>query len=175
VFKSLEKRFDTVFIFVGNTGVKGSTHAEMRNKLFNLITVSLATSVLLAPSQKSLAQSLDYQTTTQETQLLLSETASSRDTKPEWIQSQRLVEEGKATLRTQSVPVTATTQPTQSEQPILTQTRDWIESTPTGLFLTSLIVGYILTRLWFKKYRVHRATLLVQQIEMLERIWRMES
>ena len=161
--------------FVGNTGVKVSAQAEMKRKLFNLITVSLATSALLAPPQKSLAQSLDYQTNTKEAQLLLSETGSSSDTKQEWIQSQRVVEEGKATVKTQSQPVTVKTQPTQSDQPSLTETTNWIESNPGGVFLTSLLVGYIFTRLWFKKYRIHRATLLVQQIEMLERIWRMES
>lgn len=175
MFKSLEKWFDTISIFVVNTGVKESAHAEMKNKLFNLITVSLATSVLLVPSQKSLAQSLDYQINTKEVQLLLSETGSISDTKQEWIQNQRLVEEGKATVRIQSQPVTTTMQPTQSDQSSLHETTNWLESTPVGLFLTSLLVGYILVRLWFKKYRVHRATLLVQQIEMLERIWRMES
>ncbi|MFB8788939.1 MAG: hypothetical protein U7123_08835 [Potamolinea sp.] len=175
MFKSWEKWYQTISIFVGNTGVKGSAHAEMKNKLFNLITVSLATSVLLTPSQKSLAESLDYQTNTKEAQLLLSETGSRSDTKQEWIQSQRLVEEGKATVRTQSQLITATKQPTQSDQSSLNETMNWLEITPGGVFLASLLVGYILTRLWFKKNRVHRATLLVQQIEMLERIWRMES
>lgn len=175
MFKSLEKWYQTISIFVGNTGVKGSAHAEMKNKLFNVITVSLATSVLLAPSQKSLAQSLDYQTNTKETQLLLSETGSSGNTKQEWIQSQRLVEEGKATVRTQAQVVTATKPQTQPDQSSLHDTTNWLDSSSVGLFLTSVLVGYILTKLWFKKYRVHRATLLVQQIEMLERIWRMES
>ena len=147
----------------------------MKSKLFNLITVSLATSVLLAPTHKSLAQSLEYQTNTKEAQLLLGDTGSSSNTQGQWIQSLGLVESGNAKVRIQSLPFAATTPPTQSDPSSLTKTTDWIESSPGGVFFTSLVVGYILGRLWCKKYRVHRATVLVQQIELLERIWRMES
>ncbi|MGC1395622.1 MAG: hypothetical protein WA828_15175, partial [Coleofasciculaceae cyanobacterium] len=67
-----------------------------------------------------------------------------------------------------------TAQPTSTQANLATQTNQ-VSEPVGGLFLTSVFVVYILAGLQYRKHRTHRAALLLQKIETLERIWNMQS
>lgn len=68
-----------------------------------------------------------------------------------------------------------TIQPTPSTQAHSAIEKDQVSEPVGGLFVTSVFVVYILVGLRYRKHRTHRAALLLQQIEILERIWNMQS
>lgn len=70
---------------------------------------------------------------------------------------------------------TTTVQPTPSTQANFATQTDQVSEPVGGLFVTSVFIVYILVGLRYRKHRTHRAALLLQQIETLERIWNMQS
>lgn len=152
----------------------------MKSKLFSLITVSLAASTLLIPAQKAFGFGADAQTNLKETQPLVHESGSRLGANRKREQNQGLVQESKATKTKPTHPthpVAATSQTTNSSQLIAAEQTAQVNNnsnTVGGLFVTFLFIGYIFVGLQYRKYRAHRATVLLQQIETLERIWKMK-
>jgi hypothetical protein len=148
----------------------------MKSKFFNLITVCLATSILLAPAQKAFSFSVKRQTTLNEIQHLVHNEASNQNAAGEGTQNQGLVQEGNAPKSRQSHPahfVATACQTTASSQPSSPDQTIQVSNTAGGVFVTFLFISYVLVGLQYRKYRTHRAAVLLQQIETLERIWRM--
>lgn len=152
----------------------------MKSKLFSFITVSLAASTLLVPAQKASGFGPDAQTNLKETKPLVHESGSGLGANRKGEQNQGLVQESKATKTKQTHPthpVAATSQTVNSSQLISVDQTAQVNNninTVGGLFVTFLFIGYILVGLQYRKYRAHRATVLLQQIETLERIWKMK-
>lgn len=142
----------------------------MKSKLLNLLSVSLATSVLLAPTSQAFAQNLESQATTKEAQSLVHRSESIKGADTQWTPNQGRLQEGKALNKTQLLPVTATSPATQSNQFNSAQQTDQLL---IGLFIT-LVFIYILAGLEYRRQRANRAAVLLQQIETLERIWNMK-
>jgi multidrug efflux pump subunit AcrB len=143
----------------------------MKSKFFNLLTASLATSVLLASAQQAFSHPVEYQTNRKEAQSISRNDEDSKGTDKEEIRG-GLRQGDKASKRQESLPVAAASQTTQSTQAEAEQTAQ-LSNTMGGLFVTSALVAYVIVGLQYRKHRVHRATILLQQIEMLERIWKM--
>ncbi|MDP8965416.1 MAG: hypothetical protein M3O33_15820 [Cyanobacteriota bacterium] len=141
----------------------------MKSKFVNLITISLATSVLVAPVPKAFGLSVESKTNIKELQPLTFDVESSSGE----IQSSGLIQQGKATKSMESLPTTAASQVTQSSQSSSVEPTNQVSNMAGGLFVTFMFIVYILIGLQYRKHRFHRATVLVQQIETLERIWRM--
>lgn len=133
----------------------------MKSQLLKFITISLATSVLLAPTPEVFADSIQSQTKVHELK-------SSRSNQGQ------LIESGEANISEKSQLVAATSQNTEATQTNSVSQTSEVSNTVGGLFVTFVFIAYILAGLQYRKHRVHRATVLVQQIEMLERIWKMK-
>lgn len=133
----------------------------MKSQLLKFITISLATSVLLAPAQEAFADSIKSQTKVHELE-------SSRSNQGQ------LIELGEANISGKSQLFAATTQSTEATPTNSVSKTSEVSNTVGGLFVTFVFIAYILAGLQYRKHRVHRAALLVQQIEMLERIWKMK-
>lgn len=140
----------------------------MKSQVLKFITISLATSALLAPTEGAFAQSVKSQTNTREAPTLVHEIESSRSNQGQWIES------GQASITGKSQLVAATNQNIEATQTSSVSKTSEVSNTVGGLFVTFVFIAYILAGLQYRKHRVHRATLLVQQIEMLERIWKMK-
>jgi hypothetical protein len=126
----------------------------MKSKFFNPL-VSLATSVLLlSVVNKAFAQDV-VQTNLEKPQALMFDLETSRTTS--------------------SMKFPTTIEPAQSTQANSVIETDQVSEPVGGLFVTFVFVVYILIGLQYRKHRNHRATLLLQQIETLERIWNMQS
>jgi hypothetical protein len=148
----------------------------MKSKFFNLITVSLATSILVAPAQKAFSFSAKAQTTLNEIQHLVHNEASNQNAAREVTQNQGLVQEGNAPTSRQYHPahfVATACQTTASSQPSSPEPTAQSSNTAGGVFVTFLFISYVLVGLQYRKHRRHRAAVLLQQIETLERIWKM--
>jgi hypothetical protein len=148
----------------------------MKNKWFNLITVSFATSLLLAPAQKAHTLPVEPQANIKETQPLV-HSRESQCANSEGSQNQAVVEDkalnSKSSHSTHAVAGTSKT--TDSSQPPSSAQENFVQSnTVGGVFVTFLFLGYILGGLQYRRYRTRRAATLLQQIETLERIWRMK-
>jgi len=139
----------------------------MKSKFFTLLTASLATLVLVVPVPKAFGQSVESQTNLTEPQPLMFDIDMSRSATNARIQSQGQIQQSQASERTEALPDTAALQTTQPTKPNSVEQTDKVLG---GLFIT-LIFIYILVAL---QHRRHRATVLLQQIETLERIWNME-
>ena len=125
----------------------------MKSKFFNPL-VSLAMSVLLlSVVNKAFAQDV-AQTSVDEPQALMFDLETSS--------------------ATGSMKLPTTIQPAQSTQANSTIERAQV-SEPVGALFVTFVFVYILVGLQYRKHRIHRATLLLQQIETLERIWNMQS
>jgi hypothetical protein len=136
----------------------------VKRQLFNLITVSLTTSVLLASAQKAFGHSVEAQTNIIQAQPLVHNIGSVRGELCEWTHNQGMVQKEQATKQT-----------TKSSQPRLAGQTTQVSNTLQGIFFIFLFSGYILGGLGYRKHRAQRAATLRQQIEMLERIWRIRS
>lgn len=136
----------------------------MNRKFFNLITVSLTASVLLASAQKAFGHSVEAQVKGKEAQPVVHNVESLKGALRESPQNQEMVNKEQAAKQT-----------TQSSQPSLAGQTTQISDTVQGIFVISLFCGYILGGLGYRKYRVRKAATLDQQVAMLERIWRMKS
>jgi hypothetical protein len=139
----------------------------MKSKFFTLLTASLATLVLVVPVPKAFGQSVESQTNLTEPQPLMFDVDMSGSATNASIQSQGKIQQSQVSERTEALPDTAALQTTQPSKPNSVEQTDKVLG---GLFIT-LIFIYILVGL---QHRRHRATVLLQQIETLERIWNME-
>ena len=134
--------------------------AAMKSNFFNCISVSLATLILFGSAQAAFAFGTEPHT----------ELRSNIVDQPE----QR--KQGKASQIKQNYPahpVTAASQTTDSIQQNSVEPTAQVSNTVGGLFVTVLFISYILAGLQYRKRRAHRAAVLLEQIETLERIWRM--
>lgn len=146
----------------------------MKRKLFKLITLCLATSVVLAPAQEAFGYSIKSQPNTKEAQPLVHEIGSSRHADSEGTQNQEPVPDDKATNSRKSLPVSVPSHTTESSQKSSVGQTAQVSNTVGGLFVIFVFISYILVGLQYRKYRAHRAAVLLQQIETLERIWKMK-
>ncbi len=136
----------------------------MKRHFSNLLTISLTTSVLLAPAQKAFGHSVETQVNIKEAQPLVHKLESLRGDLREWTHNQGMLDKEQATKQT-----------IQSSQPSLTGQTTQVSNSFQALFAIFLFSGYILGGLGYRKYRTRKATTLRRQIAMLERIWRMKS
>lgn len=146
----------------------------MKRKLFKLITISLATSVLLAPAQEAFGYSIGSQINIKEAEPLVHQTGSSRRADSKATQNQGMVPEDKATESRKSLFVSAASHTPESSQHSSVGQTAQVSNTVGGLFVIFVFISYIVVGLQYRKYRVHRAAVLLQQIETLERIWKMK-
>jgi hypothetical protein len=146
----------------------------MKRKLFKLITISLATSVLLTPAQEAFGYSIGSQINIKEAEPLVHQTGSSRRADSKATQNQGMVPEDKATESRKSLAVSAASHTTESSQQRSVGQTAQLSNTVGGLFVIFVFISYILVGLQYRKYRAHRAAVLLQQIETLERIWKMK-
>lgn len=130
----------------------------MNSKFFNPLALSLATSVLLL-SIPTFAQNAKSQTNRKELQPLMLNVSSN----------------GTQSLEKLKQSETPTTPQNQSRQPSLVTQTNQVSNPVGGLFVTFVFIIYILIGLQYRKHHTHRASVLLQQIEMLERIWNMQS
>lgn len=128
----------------------------MNNKIFSPILISLATSAIFLSIPKALAQNVPSEVSQKEPQTLVFEVSSSSDR----TQKLKSVQTKQATAQT---PQSSSGQSSNVSDPL------------GGLLVTSVFITYILLGLQYRKHCTHRATLLLQQIETLERIWKMQS
>lgn len=148
----------------------------MKSKFVSFITVSLATSILLVPAQKAFGFGAASQTNLKQTQQLVSDRESHLGGKSEATHNQGLLKEGKTTNNGQTPPthsVAAASQTTDSSQPSSVEQTARLNHTVGGLFVTVLFISYILVKIQSRKHSTNRAAVLLQQIETLERIWKM--
>jgi multidrug efflux pump subunit AcrB len=146
----------------------------MKRKLFKLITISLATSVLLTPAQEAFGYSIGSQINIKEAEPLIHQIGSSRRADSKATQNQGMVPEDKATESRKSLAVSAASHTTESSQQSSVGQTAQVSNTVGGLFVIVVFISYIVVGLQYRKYRVHRAAVLLQQLETLERIWKMK-
>jgi multidrug efflux pump subunit AcrB len=146
----------------------------MKRKLFKVITISLATSVLLAPAQEAFGYSIGSQINIKEAEPLVHQIESSRRADSKATENQGMVPEDKATESRKALPVSAASHTTESSQQSSVGQTAQVSNTVGGLFVIFVLISYIVLGLQYRKYRVHRAAVLLQQIETLERIWKMK-
>jgi hypothetical protein len=149
----------------------------MKSKFFNLITISLASSIWVAPAPEAFGCITEPQTNTKQTQHLVHDTGNRLAANTEKTPNQGLVQDGQATKNRQSHPtqsVVVTSQTTDSSQSRSVKASTQVSDTVGGIAVTLLFISYILVGVQYRKYRTHRATILLKQIETLERIWRIK-
>jgi hypothetical protein len=128
----------------------------MKNKIVNPLTISLATSMLFLSTPKASAINISSQTVQNQPLLAVFYVARSKH------QTQKI--ESSQANRTK----------TQTAQSGLGQSGN--VSDPLGGLLVSLVLTtYILLGLWYRRYRIHQIAILIQQVETLERIWKIKS
>ncbi|HEY9601477.1 MAG TPA: hypothetical protein V6C85_07705 [Allocoleopsis sp.] len=71
------------------------------------------------------------------------------------------------------IPRVVDSQITQSSPQNWTEKAERVSSITGGIVVTFVFIGYVLDELFYRKHRVSRATILLQQIETLEKIWKM--
>lgn len=144
--------------------------SAMKFKLFNLLTVCLATSGLLAPAQAAFGYSEEPQhlVCVKEAQHLLCEVETSRERDRSSAPNQGAGKEAKATESLKSSNVTVV-------PPLLTPAQ--LGSIANILIWFSYLVpcGLVLGIFLYDKYCVYRAAVLNEQIETLERLWQYGS
>jgi hypothetical protein len=155
-----------------------SAQAVMKSKFLNFITVCLATSIFLVPSQKAFGFDAEPQSTKKPTRLLVKDIKSTLVADRQGTHNQEAVPEGKADQTRQihqAHPVTGASEITDSNQSnSVDQTASVTNTSNTigGVVVTFLFISYILVGLQYRKHRAHRAAVLLKQIETLERIWK---
>jgi hypothetical protein len=146
----------------------------MKRKFFSVISVSCATSLWLAPAPEAFAHSIEFQANLEAPQALLYEKGNSRSDSSALTNHQGLILESQSTAETTAYRVAAASQSTESSQPNSSTQTAQVNNILGGIFGIFLLIGYILGGLQYRKYRSRRAAVLLQQIETLERIWKME-
>ncbi|HAA33582.1 MAG TPA: hypothetical protein DCE56_44965 [Cyanobacteria bacterium UBA8553] len=148
----------------------------MKSKFVSFVTVSLATSLLFVPVQKAFGFDAEPQTNFKHTEYLVPDRESRLGTRSEQTHKQKLVQDGQANKfrpTHPTPPVVTASETTNSSQPSSAQPTDQLNNTAGGLLVTVLLISYILVGLQYRKHRTHRATVLLHQIETLEKIWKM--
>lgn len=135
----------------------------MNHKIFNRLTISFFTSVLVLSTPKVFAQNVQFQVSQTEPQPLEFDLGKIGGSP----QSQEVISKSEAT--------TTASQTTQLSQSSFTAPTDRVSDPIGGFFVTFVFITYIIVGLQYRKHRTQRAALLVQQIERLERIWNMQS
>lgn len=147
----------------------------MKSKFYGFLTLSLATSVLLTSAQQTFAYSVEAQVNVKESPTVVQDVNNRQEASRTSAQTQKVGQEAQAVdENSESRPPTATSQ-TQESIPanVSTQTTQ-VSNTVGGLAVTFVFMTYFLIGLMYRRHRAHRAAILVQQIETLERIWKME-
>lgn len=147
----------------------------MKRKFFSIISVSCATSLWLAPTPEAFAHSIEFQANVEAPQALLYEKGNSRSDSPALSNHQGLILESQSTAES-TASVVAASQNAESSQPNSSTQIAQVNTSNIvgGIFVIFLLIGYIFGGLEYRKYRSRRAAVLLQQIETLERIWKME-
>jgi hypothetical protein len=145
----------------------------MKLKLFDLLGASIATVGLLAPIPSALASSVEISTPRREAQSWTNEIESRRAINNEWILNQKQLEPEKARNTNKTHRVVVDSQITQSNSKNLAEKVDRVSGIAGGIVVTFVLIGYVLDELFYRKHRVSRAAILLQQIETLEKIWKM--
>ena len=151
--------------------------AAMKNKLFNFITISVATSLLLASGHNAYTVAAEPQANIKETQPLVNNPGSRQDTNRQGTQNQALTQESQVPQNASSQPdspIAGVSQTKNLSQPSAVAESSQLNNTVGGVFVAFLFIGYVLAGLQYRRYRARRAAILLQQIETLERIWRMK-
>lgn len=148
----------------------------MKRKFFSVISVSCATSLWLALTPEAFAQNIEFQANVEAPQALLYEKGNTRSDSSALRDYQELRLESESTAESTTSVVAAASETSKSSQPnSSTQTVQVNTSNIVGgIFAIFLFIGYILGGLQYRKYRSRRAAVLLQQIETLERIWKIE-
>ncbi len=147
----------------------------MNSKLFGVICVSLATSIWFAPTQEALAHGVEFQTNIKQSKALLYEIGSRQTDSSALPAKQRIKPEAQAITQSKdSLPIAAASEATASSQSSSSDQTTQTSNVFGGVFVIFLFIGYTLVGLQYRKYRTHRAAVLLRQIEALERIWNME-
>lgn len=149
----------------------------MKRKFFSVIFVSCATSLWLAPTPEAFAHSIhsiELQANVDAPQALLHEKDNSRSDNSALTDYQDGRVESQSTAESRATVVTAASETSESSQPNSSTQTVQVNHILGGIFAIFLLIGYILGGLKYRKYRSHRAAVLLQQIETLERIWKME-
>jgi hypothetical protein len=146
----------------------------MKRKLFSVISVSCATSLWLAPTPEAFAHNIELQPKVDAPQALLYEKDNSRSDSSGLRDYQGLRLESESTAESTASVVAVASQPTDSSQPNSSTQTVQVNNIVGGIFVIFLLIGYVLGGLKYRKYRSRRAAILLQQIETLERIWKME-
>ena len=146
----------------------------MKRKLFSVISVSCATSLWLAPTPEAFAHNIEFQANVEAPQALLYEKGNTRSDSSALTEHQGLRLESESTAESTPSLVAAASQVTESSQPNSSTQTVQVTNILGGIFAIFLFIGYILGGLQYRKYRSRRAAALLQQIETLERIWKME-
>lgn len=148
----------------------------MKRKFFSLISVSCATSIWLTPTPEAFAHSIELQANVEVPQTLMYEKGNTRSDSPVLTNPQGLSLKSQFPGESTTSFITAASQSAESSQPnSSTQTAQVnTNNIVGGIFVIFLLIGYVLGGLQYRKYRSRRAAILLQQIETLERIWKME-
>lgn len=149
---------------------------KMKRKFFSFISVSCATSIWLAPMPEAFAHTIDLQTNVDAPQALMSGNSNSKSdssvlNSPPGLSGESSSPAAKtASLVAPSSQLPESSQPNSSTQTVQANTNNIVG----GIFVIFLLIGYVIGGLQYRKYRSRRAAVLLQQIETLERIWKME-
>ena len=146
----------------------------MKRKFFSVISVSCVTSLWLAPTPEVLAHSIDLQANVDAPQALLYEKGKSRSDSSALTDHQGLLLESQSTAASTASVVAAASETSKSSQSNSSTQTAQVNNIVGGIFAIFLLIGYILGGLQYRKYRSRRAAVLLEQIETLERIWKME-
>jgi hypothetical protein len=143
----------------------------MNSKLLSLITVSFATSIWLTPDQEVLAHSVEFQSNpVKESEVLVPKANSSQGMNNVSSQTQK----GVGADTTSTAIIDTASEKNQAVANNLADRTVWVGNTVGGLVTVLAIAGITLGLLYSRK-RTTRSAILLRQIEMLERIWKMES
>ncbi|HEY9673419.1 MAG TPA: hypothetical protein V6D11_18390 [Waterburya sp.] len=147
----------------------------MKSKFYGLLTASLATSVLLTSVQETFAHSAEPQANVKESSTVVQDVNNRQEASRTSAQTQKVGQEAQAVAdNSESGPLSATSQTQESIPANVSAQTDQVSNTVGGLAVTFVFMTYILIGLMYRRRRAHRAAILVQQIETLERIWKME-
>lgn len=143
----------------------------MRLKLCNLLGASIATVGLLYPIPSALANSVELATPRRESQLWNHQLDSQQSASERTINQRRL--EPEQARNSNQIPLVIDSQISQSNSKKLVEKAERVSSIAGGIVVTFVLIGYVLDEVFYRKHRVSRAAILLQQIETLEKIWKM--
>lgn len=148
--------------------------APMKRKFFSVIFVSCATSLWLAPTPEAFAHNIELQANVEAPQALLYEKGTNRSDSSALSDHQGLLLDSQSTAESTASVVAAASETSKSSQSNSSTQTAQVNNIVGGIFGIFLFIGYIVGGLQYRKYRSRRAAILLEQIETLERIWKME-